>query len=225
MPPRTVSAAELALHFHAAREIGGADQAVKYALAAAERQGRARLRGGGGIRARGLQALSVWAPHATGTVPPPAIRRTAALAGRRPAWGTGAFCCRRDARQLGDTTQFARAALGYAGRSYDAEAVDPLLRRLFTEALATLPENETSLRAKLLARLAEALHPVDRRAIELTDQALGSYVLPRTTTRWRPSSRPATWRSSIRPPRRATRGGPELGEPAERRHRQRVGPP
>ena len=77
------------------------------------------------------------------------------------------------ARRLGDPVQFARAALGYAGRSYDAEAIDPDLRRLLEEALATLPQTETATRAKLLARLAEALSPVEGdRAIELTTEAL-----------------------------------------------------
>jgi tetratricopeptide (TPR) repeat protein len=77
------------------------------------------------------------------------------------------------ARALGDPSQFARAVLGYAGRSYDAEAIDPDLRGLFDEALEILPPSETATRARLLARLAEALHALDgKRAIDLTAEAL-----------------------------------------------------
>ena len=51
-------------------------------------------------------------------------------------------------RESWETRPAARAALGYAGRPDDAESVDPVLRRLFSEALATLTENQTSHRAK-----------------------------------------------------------------------------
>ncbi|MGB8875277.1 MAG: protein kinase [Solirubrobacteraceae bacterium] len=176
MPSRTVSAAELALHFHAAREIGGADRAVKYALAAAERTSEAlAYEEAAEFAQEACQALECLGPARD-------VERCRVLrfVGRL-RWQAGdqhgaqEACLRAAAvaRELGDTTELARAALGYAGRSYDAESVDPVLRRLFSEALATLTENQTSLRAKLLARLAEALHPADpRRAIELTEQAL-----------------------------------------------------
>ena len=176
MPPRTVSAAELALHFHAAREIGGADRAVKYALAAAESASKAlAYEEAAAFAQEACEALECLGPARD-----PERCRVLRFVGRL-RWQAGdqhgaqEACLRAAAvaQALGDTTEFARATLGYAGRSYDAESVDPVLRRLFAEALATLAENETSLRAKLLARLAEALHPADpRRAIELTEQAL-----------------------------------------------------
>lgn len=176
MQPRSVSAAELALHFHAAREIGGADRAVKYALAAAEGASNAlAYEEAAAFAQEACDALECLGPSRD------AERCRVVRSVGRLRWQAGDQHGAQEeflraatlARQLGDTTQFARATLGYAGRSYDAEAIDPVLRSLFTEALSTLPESETSLRAKLLARLAEALHPVDpARAIELTEHAL-----------------------------------------------------
>ena len=176
MQPRGVNAPELALHFHAAREIGGAERAVKYALAAADAAAKALAYEEAAEYAReACDALECLGPSRD------AERCRVLLSAGRLCWQAGdQRAAQREfqraavlARQLGDATQFARATLGYAGRSYDAEGIDPVLRDLFEEALATVPTTETSLRAKLLARYAEALHPVDgARAIELTDEAL-----------------------------------------------------
>ena len=171
-----VNASELALHFQAAREIGGAERAVVYSLAAARDAASALAYEEAAAHARNAcETLS-----ALGSNRDDERCRLLRFAGRL-YWQAGDQKAAQDefrqaadlARQLGDPIQFARAALGYAGRSYDAEAIDPDLRRLFEEALATLPANETATRAKLLARLAEALHPVDgERAIALTSEAL-----------------------------------------------------
>jgi eukaryotic-like serine/threonine-protein kinase len=176
MRSRRVSSAELALHFHAAREIGGAERAVKYALAAAEQTAKAlAYEEAAEFMQEACEALEYLGPARDEE----RCRLLRSLGQLR--WRAGdqrgaqhEFLRAADlARELGDSTGFARAALGYAGRSYHAEAIDPVLRRLFDEALATLPDRESSLRAKLLARLAEALHPVDgTRAIELTERAL-----------------------------------------------------
>jgi Protein kinase domain/AAA ATPase domain len=176
IPSRKVNAAELALHFHAAREIGGAERAVRYALAAAEQAAKAlAYEEAAEFTQEAYDALECLGPARDEE----RCRLLRSLGQLR--WQAGdqrgaqhEFMRAADlARDLGDSTQFARAALGYAGRSYHAEAIDPALRRLFDEALATLPDRETSLRAQLLARLAEALHPVDGpRAIELTKRAL-----------------------------------------------------
>lgn len=172
----TASPAELALHFHAAREIGGADRAIAYALAAAEGAANAlAYEEAASFTHDACEALESLGPAGD------AQRCRLLQSAGRLRWQAGDQRRAQDeflraatlARELGDTTQLARATLGYAGRSYDAEAIDPVLRRLFDEALRTVPARETSLRAKLLARLAEALSPVDgERAIALTEQAL-----------------------------------------------------
>jgi hypothetical protein len=169
-----VHAAELALHFHAAREVGGAEKAVDYSVAAAEGAAEAlayeeaaehtdnacealRLLGRTTDRCRLLHSLG----------------RLRWQAGDR-AGAQEAFLEEVElARVLDDPAQLARAALGYAGRSYDAESIDPQLRELLEEALDQTPPTELALRAKLLARLAEALHPIDgARAIELSREAV-----------------------------------------------------
>ena len=62
------------------------------------------------------------------------------------------------ARQLGLPEQLARAAIGYGGRIAWARAGgDDKLVPLLEEALAALPDTETELRVRLLARLAGAL--------------------------------------------------------------------
>jgi tetratricopeptide (TPR) repeat protein len=67
----------------------------------------------------------------------------------------------RLARTLGDGEQLARAALGFGGRWYDAERADDELVALLREALDALPDSESPLRAKAMARLAQALRPAD----------------------------------------------------------------
>jgi eukaryotic-like serine/threonine-protein kinase len=172
----TAAAAELALHFHAAREVGGAAQAIEHAKAAAKDAESALAYEEAAVFMReACEALECQGRAGD------AERCNLLQSAGRLRWQAGDqrgaqgefLAAATLARELGDKIQLARAALGYAGRSYDAEAIDPVLRRLFEEALETVPAHETSLRAKLLARFAEALSPVDGdRAIALTDQAL-----------------------------------------------------
>ena len=172
----SLNAPELALHFHAAREIGGAERAVAYALRAADAADKALAYEEAAAYARqacdALECLGSGRDHDRWTVMQSAGRllwRAGDQQGAQEQFVAAATL----ARNLGDATLLAKAALGYAGRSYHAEALDPTLRTLFDEALASVPPTETSLHAKLLARLAEALHPVDgKRAIRLTEQAL-----------------------------------------------------
>jgi len=62
------------------------------------------------------------------------------------------------ARRLPDAELFARAALGY-GAEFTFGLTDPVLVRLLEEALAGLPDADSVLRARVLARLASALQP------------------------------------------------------------------
>ncbi len=171
----TAAPAELALHFHAARDVGGADRAVKYALVAAEVAANAlAYEEAAEFTREACDALESLGQAGD------AERCDLLQSAGRLRWQAGDqrgaqneyLAAAKLARALGDTTRLAGATLGYAGRSYDAEAIDPVLRRLFEEALRTVPAQETSLRAKLLARLAEALSPVEGdRAIALTEEA------------------------------------------------------
>ena len=176
MPSQAIAAAELARHFHAAREIGGAKRTVEYALTAAHDAGKAlAYEAAAAFTHQACDALECMGEDHD-------LERCRLLrVGGRLLWQAGdqkgaqsAFLASATlARKLGNPSQLARAALGYAGRSYDAEGIDPNLRQLFDEALETVPAAETSLRAKLLARLADALHPVDGpHALDLTTEAL-----------------------------------------------------
>jgi tetratricopeptide (TPR) repeat protein len=62
------------------------------------------------------------------------------------------------ARKLGDHELLARAALTY-GRVFTFAVVDPVMVDLLESALAALPAGDSTLRARLLARLAGALQP------------------------------------------------------------------
>jgi hypothetical protein len=62
------------------------------------------------------------------------------------------------ARAAGDAERLAAAALGYAGRGVTAAAPEQLRRALLEDALAALPKQATAVRARLLARLAQAVY-------------------------------------------------------------------
>lgn len=168
-------AAELARHFHAAREVGGAEKAVTYALAAARDASEALAYEAAAMytlnAADALKCLGA-AHDSDRCRQMEAAGRLYWLAGDQRRAQANFWEAASLARELGDVGLFARAALGYAGRSYDAEGIDPKLRWLFEQALATVPESDRGLRAKLMARFAEALHPVEgERALELTEEA------------------------------------------------------
>jgi tetratricopeptide (TPR) repeat protein len=78
------------------------------------------------------------------------------------------------ARALGDAGLLGRAALGYAGRWSVLGRVDEQRRELLEEALVELGEQDTPLRARLLARLALELYygGDPTRRLELSGQAL-----------------------------------------------------
>ena len=79
------------------------------------------------------------------------------------------------ARRSGAPAQLARAALGLGGRFYAPNGVDERYVELLEEALTALDDTETSLRARLLARLAENVLSVDEaRAQRLSAAAVES---------------------------------------------------
>jgi hypothetical protein len=68
------------------------------------------------------------------------------------------------ARQLGSGERLAHAALGYGGDWFAAGRVDETLVALLDETLAALPEGDSALRARTLARLASELYSSRRKA-------------------------------------------------------------
>jgi hypothetical protein len=81
------------------------------------------------------------------------IRAGAATAGREACVQAAAM-----ARQLGDPLLLAQAGLAY-GAEIIVAWVDPTLVSLLEEALATLPKGPSTLRARVMARLAAAQQP------------------------------------------------------------------
>ena len=146
------ASAELAHHFFAGRDVGGAERAVRYGIEAARAAGGAHAYEDAAIHYE--RALSALAPAdderrvelllALGAVrwqgSEPGARRAcleaAELALRRRAMGP-----------------LARAALGIGGRFYVPEPADPHYVGLLEEALAGAADD--AVRARLLARLAE----------------------------------------------------------------------
>ena len=151
--------AELSHHFYEARHSLGAHPALSYAREAADSAADSLP----GRTPRCIwSGRSSWRPFRT-----PATLTSAAscllrlgemrLRAGHPGF-SDAFAQAADAARGRSSTQLARAAIGYAGRYYEAGVVDNTLIELLREALAEIGDDEQDLRARLLARLAEILH-------------------------------------------------------------------
>jgi hypothetical protein len=154
---------ELAAHFGAAAQGGGAvDKALTYALQAA-------------AQATPLLAYEEAANHYTQALQLlefyPADRECDVLLALGEAQRkAGALTAARDtlqraagfARRLGKPELFARAALdfatGFARISVQGGVTDPLVVGLLEEALSSLPQADSTLRARVLGRLAMELY-------------------------------------------------------------------
>lgn len=149
--------AELAHHFLEAAPAGNVDKAIEYARRAADRavaltafEEAVRLYGSA------LQALELQEPRDEELRCELLLRLgdAQARAGDTPAARETFLTAAALARELELPEQLGRAALGYGGRFvWEAGRGDPHLVPLLEEAVAALP-SESSLRAKLLARLA-----------------------------------------------------------------------
>jgi hypothetical protein len=154
--------AELSHHFREAAQIGSAEKALDYAVRAAE-------------RAASLSAHEEAARQYEMALEMEELlverdaRRRFGLLNRRGEclWASGAYAEAREAfsvsadlaRRLGAPELLARAALGYAGRLPAFEAgifAEPLVA-LLEEALSALGNEESALRARVMARLSAAL--------------------------------------------------------------------
>lgn len=183
---------ELARHFLAAGGAGANDRAVEYSLRA-------------GDRAQEQLALESAATHyeaALAALPPEADERRLQpmLALAQTRWRAGDFEASREAygeaaaiaRRLGRVDEFAIAALGFGGRmAFGTGVFDEPLIELLEAALAVLGEEPGALRARVMARLAEALTFCDaegrrgtlcEQAIELAQQLDDPAVLANVLT-------------------------------------------
>jgi predicted ATPase/DNA-binding SARP family transcriptional activator len=155
-------AGELAHHFFAAREVGGAEAAVEYSDAAARHA----------VAAHAYEEAAWHLEQAldAGWVGIDSVQRAELLLAlgdvRWQASEPGARAAFDEAADLSRAEQapavLARAVLGAGGRFYMPTAPDPAYVERLEEALAALgDEEEGPLRARLLARLAEHLALAD----------------------------------------------------------------
>jgi hypothetical protein len=157
--PLPVHPAEMAHHYFQAREVGGAGKAVVYCLKAAEASQAAHAYEDAiSHYERALTALEI-------------VRRDDAAARCDVLLALGAARWQASepdprstfvqavelARGLGSSDRLARAILGAGGRFYAPGATDRAYIDLLEEALATLEPGDSTLRVRLLARLAENL--------------------------------------------------------------------
>jgi hypothetical protein len=151
--------AELARHFHAALPVGSAPKALEHGVEAARRASDALAY----EEAIGHCAIALEALEALGQEGQPDWYRLSTQLGRLQ-WQAGnradaqATFVRAAAlaRAGRDARQFARAALGFAGRWYDAERLDKELIGLLEEGLRLLGPEDSRERARLLGALANA---------------------------------------------------------------------
>jgi DNA-binding SARP family transcriptional activator/tetratricopeptide (TPR) repeat protein len=167
--------AQLAHHLVAAATESAAGRAADAAVRAADQAMRQfAYEEAARLYSLALDALEVSgaAEHRLTTVLLP-LGNAQVLSGDVPAARTTFLRVADLARREGRAAELAEAALRL-GAAFEARAHDEELIGLLTEALAALPEEQTALRARLLARLAMALYfavPLSERA-RLSDQAL-----------------------------------------------------
>jgi len=157
--PLPVRPAELAHHYFQARQVGGAAKAIVFSLKAAETcQAAHAYEDAVAHYERALTALKVVRRDDE------AARCDVLLALGAARWQASdpdprsAFVQAVElARGLGSSERLARAVLGAGGRFYAPGATDRAYIDLLEEALAALEPGDSTLRVRLLARLAENL--------------------------------------------------------------------
>ena len=198
--------AELAHHFSQAARPGQADQAVAYARQAGDRAMKVlAYEEAAGHYQRALRALDLQAP------PDEAERcellldlAAAGMAAGEPAEARAHYEQAAElARRRGDGEQLARAAFGL-GMEFTAGEVDELEVELLEQVLAVLGEGDSTLRARVLGRLARALQasPLPDRRSQLSQAAvamarrmddpatLAAVLLERHMATWGPDNLP-----------------------------------
>jgi hypothetical protein len=177
LSPLPVHPAELAHHYFQAREVGGAAKAMVFSLKAGEACQEAHA----------YEAAADHYQRALSVLPlvgrdDAAARCDVLLALGMARWQASEPDPRSTfsqalelARELGSPERLARATLGAGGRFYAPAASDPDYTQLLDEALAALGPGDSTLRVRLLARLAENLiftQPLDH-SLAFAEEALG----------------------------------------------------
>ena len=166
---------QLARHFGRAAPVEGPARAIDFALAAGRRADRLLAWEEAAQHYRGaLQARQATSPRdrtrAELLLALGASEERAGLEGAR-----GAFADALDvARELGDAALLARAALGVAGPWSTLGREDPEVVAVLEEALGGLGEEDSPLRARLLARLSLELYYAGQpeRRLALSEEAV-----------------------------------------------------
>ncbi|MFL5868960.1 MAG: ATP-binding protein [Thermoleophilaceae bacterium] len=197
--------AELAHHFLLAAPGGDLGRAMDYTTRAGDRA-MAQLAFEEAVRhyQRSLAALERREPSEPAARRDLLIELGAAL--RKAGDPVAAKDAFRDAaalsRRLGDAEKQAEAALGFAGRYWTTGVVDESVIELLEDALAALGEEDTLLRAALLARLATEVYyapprgrseKLSSQAVEITrrigdERALASVLDARLGATWGPDN-------------------------------------
>ena len=168
-------AAELARHFHAAMAVGGAGKALGYGVEAAKQAaGRSPTRKPSGTAATRCERSTRSGSNTRASGCSPALGRLH-WPGRRRHAARATFRRAADlAQRTDDPEQLARAALGFAGRWYDAERRDQELIELLEQALELLPPGDLRLAcaAARRARVGAGVQPHAARARELSAEAV-----------------------------------------------------
>ena len=154
------SAGELARHFFAAREIGAAERAVRYAVLAGEEAAQSLAYEASVEHYRRALAAIAADPEAD-----EARRCDILLALGRVQWRAGDAAARTtyleaaaSARERGDAEQLGRAALGLGERYWEADVANKRHAEFIAQAIQALPGEDSTLRARLMGRMAENLH-------------------------------------------------------------------
>ena len=154
------SAGELAHQFFAAREVGGAEQAVHYAVLAGEEAARSLAYEDSAEHYR--RALEV---VGAGPEVDESRRCDILLALGRVQWQVGDAQARAtyyevaaSARERDAAVQLGRAALGLGERYWEGNATDPRFAPLIAGAVRSLSGEDSRLCARLMGRMAEIQH-------------------------------------------------------------------
>lgn len=173
---RRAPAAELARHFFEARAIAAPEKTIAHVLdAAAEATEALAYEEAAGHLGRALTLLD------EAEEPDLPRRCEVLLALGRAQWRAGNPAARESyadaaelAREAGLPEALGAAVLGMTGRFYEAGVADPETIAQVEGALDALPETDSTLRARLLARLADSLHVAadEERRSEISAEAV-----------------------------------------------------
>jgi class 3 adenylate cyclase/tetratricopeptide (TPR) repeat protein len=188
--------AALAYHFLEAAPGGDVDKGIKYSTHAGERATRLlAYEEAAGHYERALEGLGRKEPRDDGRRCELLLTlgETLSRAGETEKAQHAFLRAAEIARQLGASEQFAHAAIGFAGRTSAGQVgvVDETLVGLLEEALNMLAATDGALRARMMARLAQALafsEDRDRSASVAQPQVLADVLWRTQVPLWTPDN-------------------------------------